>query len=113
MLHRGTLPFVVGVVWIALVVGMVVLGTGAPAGAAEPDAAAGCSAGDPLDPAQLERDVRFLAAGERGGRAPGSVGDRQTRAYIVARFRCLGLQPAGDGGGYQHRFRTSEGDRTA
>ncbi len=39
-------------------------------------------------------------------------GDRATRAFLVDRFRCLGLVPAGDAGGYEQAF-TDDGHATA
>lgn len=83
----------------------------APSGdPAPPDAAIdasdpGCvQDGAPYDaPALLER-VRYLASAELDGRASGSDGDVTARAYLAARFRCLGLVPAGEGGSYEQPF---------
>jgi hypothetical protein len=67
--------------------------------------------GDPFAGETLLADIAFLAADERGGRAPGSSGDEQTRAYIAARFECLGLDALADG--YQQPFSTEDGSTTA
>jgi hypothetical protein len=68
--------------------------------------------GAPYDAAGLRSHVARLAAAELDGRASGSQGDLATRAYIAARFRCLGLVPAGPGGGYDQPL-TADGHPTA
>ncbi|MEH3036324.1 MAG: M28 family peptidase [Sphingomonas adhaesiva] len=50
------------------------------------------------DPARLSRDVRTLAAPDFGGRAPGTPGETKTLDWLIARFRALGLSPAGPDG---------------
>src|SRR5262249_33645762 len=72
----------------------------APAAAVQP----ACSVDDAASAAALQRDVDFLAAPERDGRAPGSPGDAATRRYLAERFRCLGLVPAGADGSYEQPF---------
>ncbi len=85
----------------------------------ESDAASGagssppCEREDPFAAATLRADVGFLAAEERGGRFPGTEGDRAARQHVEDRFRCLGLEPGGIDGSYQQPFVTSEGDPTA
>ena len=64
----------------------------APPGAAE---AARTITGD-----ALLRDIRELSADRMLGRAPGTGGEDSAVAWIEERFRRIGLQPAGDGGGY-------------
>ncbi len=44
--------------------------------------------------------VRYLADDALGGRLAGSEGERCAAGYIVARFKQLGLEPAGDDGTY-------------
>lgn len=51
--------------------------------------------GKPYDLATMKARVALLAAPELDGRAPGSTGDAAARAFLVERFRCLGLTPAG------------------
>jgi hypothetical protein len=97
-------------IWGALLgAGVVAAALAAPS----PALAAPCPTGDPASPGQLRADVSYLAAAQRKGRAPGTKGDRKARQFIAKRFRCLGLEPAGDDGGFQRRFRTSERLRTA
>src|SRR3569833_321399 len=74
--------------------------------------AAPCKDGDPFAKAALHDDVAFLAAKALDGRAPGTAGDTKARAFIAERFACLGLAPAGDGGGYEQAF-TSGSANTA
>ena len=105
---RTTTLLVGTVLAVALLVG------GAWGGDSRPAAApAACPVGDPTSPEQLRADVSYLADVQRRGRAPGTKGDREARQFIAQRLSCLGLVPAGTDGGWQHRFRTSEGLRTA
>lgn len=67
----------------------------------------------PFDPKVLSTRVSELASATLGGRVPGSDGDKAARAHIVARFRCLGLTPAGDDGGYEQAFTDQEKQATA
>jgi Zn-dependent M28 family amino/carboxypeptidase len=43
---------------------------------------------------QALRDVRILSADEMEGRAPGTRGSARARAFLLERFRQLGLKPA-------------------
>ncbi|HEX5378740.1 MAG TPA: peptidase M20, partial [Phenylobacterium sp.] len=52
------------------------------------------------DPARLSQIVRTMASDEFQGRAPGSLGEQKTVDYLVAQFRALGLEPAGEKGGF-------------
>lgn len=51
-----------------------------------------------LDPAQLERDTKYLASDELEGRAPGTPGGAKTEEFIAKRYAEIGLVPAGDHG---------------
>src|SRR6185503_3975999 len=83
---------------------------GAPPAAAE---AASCvDDGAPFDAAALRERVAQLASVELDGRASGSAGDAAARAVLAARFRCLGLVPAGRGDSYEQPF-TADGRATA
>ena len=62
--------------------------------------------GKPYDLAVMRDRVAFLASPKLGGRVPGSAGDAATRAFLVERFACLGLAPAGDHGAYELPFTT-------
>ena len=72
----------------ALVLAAVLGGTTAAA-AADPG---------PIDAARLSATARTLASDDFQGRAPGTRGEARTVAYLIARFKALGLEPgAGKG----------------
>src|SRR5579862_284662 len=54
----------------------------------------------PITAAELKHRVEIIADDSMGGRLPGSKGNIETTDYIAAEFKRLGLQPAGDSGGY-------------
>lgn len=54
----------------------------------------------PIDPARLSQIVQVLASDDFEGRAPGSAGEQKTIDYLVAQFQALGLEPAGENGGW-------------
>jgi len=77
----------------------------APAPAPAPPPPPSCvDDGAPYGVDDLRARVTFLASPKLDGRVPGTDGDRATRAYLVERFRCLGLQPGGDRGTYEQAF---------
>lgn len=49
-----------------------------------------------VDTARMMADVRVLSADSMEGRAAGSAGNAKARAYLLERFREIGLQPVGD-----------------
>ena len=53
-----------------------------------------------IDPARLSEHVRILAADDFAGRAPGDPAEQKTIDYISGQFAALGLEPAGDNGGW-------------
>ena len=53
-----------------------------------------------IDAAQLSETVRVLASDEFYGRAPGGPGEALTVNYLIERFTELGLEPAGEQGGW-------------
>jgi Zn-dependent M28 family amino/carboxypeptidase len=55
---------------------------------------------DPVDPAQLSATVKVLASDAFEGRAPGTPGETKTIAYLIDRFKALGLEPAGEARGW-------------
>lgn len=55
--------------------------------------------------------VRYLADDALAGRAAGSPGERCAADYVAARFRDIGLAPAGEGGGYLQPFPIRVGAR--
>ena len=68
--------------------------------AAQAKPAAAAPDWSPIDKAQLSETTRILSSDAFEGRAPGTPGEARTIAYLVDRFRKLGLQPAGDDGGW-------------
>jgi hypothetical protein len=76
-----------------------------------------CSAQDPttlpdsvraaagaIDSAQLRADVTYLASDELLGRDTPSPGQDSAAAYVERRLATLGLQPAGDNGGWRQHY---------
>jgi Zn-dependent M28 family amino/carboxypeptidase len=62
------------------------------------------SAARRITAATLAAHVRFLADDLLEGRAPASHGSELALRYIAAQFERIGLQPAGDDGGWLQRF---------
>ena len=54
----------------------------------------------PVSPARMSATVKTLASDAFQGRAPGTPGEAKTVAYLVDRFRALGLRPGGENGGW-------------
>jgi len=54
----------------------------------------------PISPARMSATAKTLASDAFEGRAPGTPGEEKTVEYLVHRFRALGLQPAGEHGGW-------------
>ena len=65
--------------------------------------AAYAASSDPIDPKRLSDIVRTLASDEFQGRAPGTVGEEKTVAYLTESFRKLGLEPGGENGGWTQK----------
>jgi Zn-dependent M28 family amino/carboxypeptidase len=57
----------------------------------------------PIDPERLSELTRVLASDEFQGRAPGTEGERMTVAWLSEQFEALGLEPAGENGGWTQR----------
>lgn len=53
-----------------------------------------------IDAGDLLRHIRTLSSDEFEGRAPGSPGEEKTVAYLIERFRKLGLKPGNPDGTY-------------
>jgi hypothetical protein len=49
----------------------------------------------------LRADIAALSADSMGGRAPGTMGDRKSRAYLVRRLKEIGFQPGAPGGQWE------------
>jgi hypothetical protein len=54
----------------------------------------------PITAAELKHRVEIIADDSMQGRLPGSKGNIEATDYIASEFKRLGLQPAGDSGGY-------------
>jgi hypothetical protein len=54
----------------------------------------------PISPSRMSSTVKTLASDAFEGRAPGTPGEEMTVEYLIRRFRALGLQPAGEHGGW-------------
>jgi Zn-dependent M28 family amino/carboxypeptidase len=52
----------------------------------------------PISPARMSATAKVLASEPFEGRAPGTPGEAKTVAYLVERFRALGLLPGGENG---------------
>jgi len=69
----------------------------------------------PIDPARMSAIVKELASEAYQGRAPATSGEDRTIAYLVAQVKALGLEPAGDDGGWTQKvplIRTKVGSGT-
>ncbi len=54
----------------------------------------------PVNPARMSEVIRTLASDPFEGRSPGTIGAVRTVNYLVAQFQAIGLQPAGEKGGW-------------
>ena len=54
----------------------------------------------PISAARLDAMDKVLASDAFQGRAPGTIGETRTLAWLIARLKMLGLQPAAPGGGW-------------
>jgi len=66
-----------------------------------------------FDGARTHDDLAYIADPARGGRYTGSKGYQEAAAYMVDRFKGLGLEPAGDAGTYYQSFKMSDVGLTA
>lgn len=53
-----------------------------------------------IDPARIKADVRTLSSDAFAGRGPGEIGEARTVAFLSQSMRAIGLEPAGDDGGW-------------
>ena len=58
------------------------------------------AAPNPIKPAEMSATVKVLASDAFQGRAPGTPGEAKTVAYLIKRFKALGLKPGGPGGAW-------------
>ena len=70
------------------------------AGLAAASAQAADAKASPIDAKRLSDITRELSADEFEGRAPGTPGEAKTIAYLVERYKAVGLEPAGPDGSY-------------
>ncbi|WP_245649170.1 M28 family peptidase [Sphingomonas mali] len=82
-----------------LLLGLAVAGLGSSVGVA----ARSRHAWAPIDPARLSAITRVLASDAYAGRAPGTPAGERSVDYIIARFKALGLKPAGEKGGWTQK----------
>lgn len=54
----------------------------------------------PIDPQHMSDTMRVLASDTFEGRAPGTQGEERTVAWLIQAYQQLGLEPAGDNGGW-------------
>jgi len=54
----------------------------------------------PMNPARMSEVIRTLASDPFEGRAPGTIGAIKTVNYLVAQLQAIGLEPAGENGGW-------------
>ena len=66
-----------------------------------------------FDGSLAHANLAYIADPARGGRYTASPGYQEAAAYIVDRFRSLGLEPAGDDGSYYQSFTMSDVGLTA
>ncbi len=79
-------------------------GEAAGSGTATGEAAAPALPDELLAPDRYLADVAWLADDARDGRGVGTPGIVAARDWLVRRFRALGLEPAGEDGGYLQAF---------
>ena len=66
-----------------------------------------------FDGERARANLAYIADPARGGRYTGSKGYQEAAAFVADRFRALGLEPAGDEGGYFQSFKMSDVGLTA
>ena len=54
----------------------------------------------PISAQRMSEVIKTIASDAFEGRSPGTPGEDRTVGYLVAQFRAMGLEPAGDGGGW-------------
>ncbi|MCK5482988.1 MAG: M28 family peptidase, partial [Gemmatimonadetes bacterium] len=87
---------------IALLAGLVL--STASAADAQTDGSERISSGIDAAAARYSADVHWLADDARQGRGLGSEGLAKAGLWMEKQFKSIGLEPAGDDGGYRHVF---------
>ena len=82
----------------------VLLMSTASAAAAQTDGSERISSGIDAAAARYSADVNWLADDARQGRGLGSEGLARAGLWMEQQFKSIGLEPAGDDGGYRHVF---------
>ena len=83
------------------VLGVILAGLALAACAATPTSSTGAAApAGGISSDNLAAHLRVLASDEFEGRAPATPGEDRTVAWISAQFAAVGLEPAGEGGGW-------------
>ncbi len=62
-----------------------------------------------ISPKDIMRHVDYLCRQQLGGRGTGTAGERLATAYVASIFDQLGLEPAGDDGGWFQEFEFTAG----
>jgi Zn-dependent M28 family amino/carboxypeptidase len=62
--------------------------------------AAWAAPASPIDPARLSETAKVLGSDAFQGRAPGTPGETKTVAWLIDRFKAMGLSPGGENGGW-------------
>ena len=60
-----------------------------------------CQTKNPDIGISMKEDVTFLASDDLEGRETGTSGEQKAAAYIISRFKEIGLKPGGTNGYYQ------------
>ena len=53
-----------------------------------------------IDGEKISQHIKVLASDAFEGRGPATPGETKTVAYLIEQYKAIGLQPAGDGGGW-------------
>ncbi|GEK96897.1 M28 family metallopeptidase [Gluconobacter kanchanaburiensis] len=53
-----------------------------------------------ISPSRMSQTIKVLASDEFQGRAPGTEGEAVTVPWLIEQFKALGLEPAGENGGW-------------
>src|SRR5262245_57312312 len=82
---------------IPLLAPLTLLAQGPVAARVSPAASAAAAA---IRAESIRADVGYLASDLLEGRGPATRGDKLAQAYVAARMEALGLEPAGEAGGF-------------
>jgi Zn-dependent M28 family amino/carboxypeptidase len=96
---------------IAVIAGLLALSIGAPAFVSPVLASAPAACGIAASAKRIEADVRFLGDDLLEGREAGTRGYELAALYVIAQYRHIGLEPAGDDGTYLQRVPLIRGVR--